>query len=145
MPGVAWQAHSFYNASTGGVFHLNVTTPLEDRVAQTARHAYYASVSWMDHQIGRILDELDALKLTDNTIVLLHGDHGWQLGKRCDHLFSLFFCGKSRTGCGASSFTVVRGDGSSPRRPLEASQRLLAHSDVFNLYLRVKIPMTFCM
>lgn len=86
MPGVAWQAHSFYNASTGGVFHLNVTTPLEDRVAQTARHAYYASVSWMDHQIGRILDELDALKLTDNTIVLLHGDHGWQLGKRCDHL-----------------------------------------------------------
>ena len=34
MPGVAWMAHSFYNASTGGVFPLNVTLPLEDHVAQ---------------------------------------------------------------------------------------------------------------
>lgn len=35
-------------------------------------------MSWVDHQVGRILSELDSLGKTDETIVLLHGDHGWQ-------------------------------------------------------------------
>ncbi len=40
----------------------------------------YASVSWLDHQIGRVLDELKTLGLEEETVVVLHGDHGWQLG-----------------------------------------------------------------
>ena len=71
MPGVAWMAHSFFNSSTGAVWPLNVTTPLPDRVARLARHAYFASVSWLDHQIGRILDELDELDIAEQTIVVL--------------------------------------------------------------------------
>ena len=67
-------AHSFFNATTGGVWPLNVTLPLPDSVARTARHAYYASVSFMDYQVGRVLDELDSLGLRESTIVLLHGD-----------------------------------------------------------------------
>jgi iduronate 2-sulfatase len=43
-------------------------------------HGYYASVSFVDAQIGKVLDELDQLQLADNTIVALWGDHGFHLG-----------------------------------------------------------------
>jgi arylsulfatase A-like enzyme len=44
-------------------------------------HGYYASVSYIDAQIGRLLDELDRLGIRENTIVVLWGDHGWKLGE----------------------------------------------------------------
>jgi uncharacterized sulfatase len=49
--------------------------------ALDAMHAYLAAVHFVDHQIGRILAELDRLGLTDNTIIALTGDHGYQLGE----------------------------------------------------------------
>jgi arylsulfatase A-like enzyme len=43
------------------------------------RHAYFACVSYVDAQIGKVLAELDALGLADNTVVILWGDHGFCL------------------------------------------------------------------
>ncbi len=43
-------------------------------------HGYYASVSFIDAQLGRILDALKENGLENNTIVVLWGDHGWKLG-----------------------------------------------------------------
>ena len=45
------------------------------------KHGYYASVSYTDAQIGRLLDALERLDLARNTIVVLWGDHGWKLGE----------------------------------------------------------------
>lgn len=42
---------------------------------------YLSAVTQTDAQVGRILDVLDELELTDNTLVVLHADHGWQLGE----------------------------------------------------------------
>jgi iduronate 2-sulfatase len=43
-------------------------------------HGYYASLSYVDAQIGRVIDALDASGLADSTVVVLWGDHGWHLG-----------------------------------------------------------------
>ena len=62
--------------------------PLPDETALRLIHGYYACVSYIDAQVGKLLDELDHLKLADNTIVVLWGDHGWQLGEHglwCKH------------------------------------------------------------
>ena len=61
---------------------------LTDDYALELIQGYYACVSYTDAQIGRILDELKRLELDRNTIVVLWGDHGWNLrehGLWCKH------------------------------------------------------------
>jgi iduronate 2-sulfatase len=52
-----------------------------DDEARNLRHAYRACVSYVDAQIGRVIEELDRLGLAENTVIVVWGDHGWHLGE----------------------------------------------------------------
>lgn len=54
---------------------------IPDSLARQLKHGYYAALSYMDAQLGKILDEYERLGLAKNTIVILWGDHGWKLGE----------------------------------------------------------------
>jgi len=54
---------------------------LEEEKLRLFKRAYFASVSFVDAQIGRVLDALARLGLADKTVVVLFGDHGWLLGE----------------------------------------------------------------
>jgi arylsulfatase A-like enzyme len=56
--------------------------PIADDEARRFRHAYYACVSFVDAQVGRMLDELDRLGLANDTIVVFWSDHGYHLGEQ---------------------------------------------------------------
>ena len=58
----------------------NDPAQISDEVKRQLIHGYYASTSYVDAQIGKVIDELDRLELADNTIVVLWGDHGFHLG-----------------------------------------------------------------
>jgi len=61
-----------------------VTSPYvhgTDTQLKLLRQHYYAAVSWADFAAGKVLDELDALQLTNDTMVVMHSDHGWHLGE----------------------------------------------------------------
>jgi iduronate 2-sulfatase len=69
---------------TNGELHAYPGVPKENPIpaefATKLRHGYYACISYTDAQVGRLLDALDAAGVADNTIIVLWGDHGWQLG-----------------------------------------------------------------
>lgn len=61
---------------------------IPDDVQRTLIHGYYAAMSYMDAQMGRVLTALEESGLAENTVVVFWGDHGWHLGDHgiwCKH------------------------------------------------------------
>jgi len=54
--------------------------PIDTELATTLKHAYLASVSYVDAQIGLIIAALEEAGVRDNTVIVLWSDHGWHLG-----------------------------------------------------------------
>jgi len=73
-PGAAGAAP--FNASAGFAFHHHV----DNVTTRELRHAYFAATSFIDAQVGRVLDALESEGYADNTVVALWSDHGYHLG-----------------------------------------------------------------
>ena len=76
------------NGSYSGVPLLKEKGGIPDETAVTLIHGYYACVSYIDAQLGRVLDALEASGEADNTVIVLWGDHGFHLGDHgmwCKH------------------------------------------------------------
>jgi arylsulfatase A-like enzyme len=54
---------------------------LEKELAQRIKEAYYATISFVDAQVGRILEQLEATGLDENTVVVFTSDHGYHMGE----------------------------------------------------------------
>jgi arylsulfatase A-like enzyme len=80
-----------YAVQSGGelrTYHGVPEGKIPDDYARQLKHGYYAAISYMDAQVGRVLDELDRQGLTEKTVIVLWGDHGWKLGEHgawCKH------------------------------------------------------------
>ena len=71
--------HNWYELRTYG--DVPAAGGIPDEMALNLIRGYRACTSFVDAQIGRVLDELDRLGLRENTIVVLLGDHGYHLGE----------------------------------------------------------------
>lgn len=63
-------------------FDLFIQRDATPRLARQAIAAYYACISYMDAQLGRLFAEMDKQGLWENTVISFFGDHGWHLGER---------------------------------------------------------------
>src|SRR5690606_5236337 len=69
-----------FNQYKLGAEQASLDKPLSDAYARKLIHGYYACVSYIDAQVGKVLQALKTTGLDKNTIVVLWSDHGWHLG-----------------------------------------------------------------
>ncbi len=78
VAGAAMGLHASFELRTRS--NIPKDGPIEPDLARTLKHAYLASTSYVDAQIGLLLEALNQAGLRENTIIVVWGDHGWHLG-----------------------------------------------------------------
>ena len=71
-----------------GYFGVAKEGPIPDDFARQLIHGYSACVTYMDAQLGKVIQKLKDLGLYEDTVIMLWGDHGWKLGEHaswCKH------------------------------------------------------------
>ena len=81
MPDVAFIHNFGATLENGTSYKWGPQTPVPAAAAALLRQGYYAAVSYVDEQVGKILAELDSLKQSDKYIVVFTSDHGYHLGE----------------------------------------------------------------
>src|SRR5690606_23644153 len=76
---------SLHNSSEFNQYRLgeekaSLKKPLSDAYARTLVHGYYASVSYIDAQVGKVIAALKEADLYENSLIVVWGDHGFHLG-----------------------------------------------------------------
>ena len=97
---------------------------LSDDERREAIRAYYATISFADAQVGRILDALDDSGLADDTVVMLTADHGFQLGEH-----GLWF--KNYLYQESTHIPLIIADPAQPAGHGSRSEALVDQSDIF--------------
>lgn len=91
MPEIAWSDYVFL-LRHDDIKALNITghfnTTIPTKKILELRRAYYSSITYVDNEIGRLLNELENLRLSDTTVIVFWSDHGYHLGENgewCKH------------------------------------------------------------
>ncbi|WP_258104177.1 sulfatase [Marinoscillum sp. MHG1-6] len=79
VPTMVWRNNGEMTNSYSDVPYFQ-DRDLNDEEQKKLIHGYFACVSYIDAQIGKIIDKMDTTGLMDNTTIVLWGDHGWHLG-----------------------------------------------------------------
>eukprot|EP00118_Oscarella_pearsei_P025460 m.308222 g.308222 ORF g.308222 m.308222 type:complete len:535 (+) comp43590_c0_seq1:32-1636(+) len=69
------------NCTTDAKQSLSEECAIPDDAAREFRRSYYACMTYTDFQVGKVLKELEMQGFANDTVVILWGDHGWQLGE----------------------------------------------------------------
>jgi uncharacterized sulfatase len=81
LPQIAANLSTLFPAPALGT-HKPAELAMSDDLRRQAIQAYHAATTFMDAQVGQVLDALDRLKLTGKTVVIFHSDHGYHLGEK---------------------------------------------------------------
>lgn len=112
-----------------GYSDVNDTGPIPEAKQKELRHGYFAAISYLDEQVGKVLNELERLELTKKTIIIFSSDHGFHAGEHGQF-------GKSTNFeiCTRVPLIIVTPDISEPGRPTKSIVELI---DIFPTLINI--------
>src|SRR5262245_43768058 len=118
-----WTAQDVATVPSAAWFTTPPNWDVGEQGVRESIQAYYASISFLDANVGRLLDALDRLGLADNTIVVFLSDHGYLLGERGQWMKQMLFERSARAP------VIIAAPGVSAKG--QSSQRIVEFVDLY--------------